>query len=70
MWYTWLAYLGVIAGLAVSGVFGMSPLRTAGIGLAAGLVLVTIWNLVDPTPAPCLQSSKGWDILRAYSFCR
>jgi hypothetical protein len=70
MWYTWLAYFGIIGGLAASGIFGTPLLRSAGIGLAVGVVLVTLWNVVDPTPAACLQNSKGWDILRAYSLCR
>jgi hypothetical protein len=70
MWYSWLAYIGAVAGLGAAGIFGISPLRCAGIGLAAGFVIMALWNFVDPTPAPCLQSSKGWDILRAYSLCR
>jgi hypothetical protein len=33
------------------------------------VVLVVLWNFFDPTPAPCLQNSKGWDILRSYAMC-
>jgi hypothetical protein len=69
VWYTWLAFFGLVAGLVASGIFNTSLLRSAGIGFAAGVVLAAIWNVLDPTTAPCLQSSKGWDILRAYQFC-
>ena len=69
VWYTWLGYFGLLLGLAVSGILGSSPLRTAVIGLASAVVLVVLWNFFDPTPAPCLQNSKGWDILRSYAMC-
>jgi len=69
VWYTWLGYFGIVFGLAVSAVFGLSPLRTSIIGLASGVVLAVLWNVVDPTPSPCLQNSRGWDILRAYTMC-
>jgi galactitol-specific phosphotransferase system IIC component len=69
IWYTWLAYLGLIFGLLASIVAGTSLARSAAIGFAGGIVLVILWNIVEPTPAPCLQHSKGWDVLRAYSFC-
>jgi hypothetical protein len=69
MWYTWLAYFGFIFGILVTATFGISLGRSSVIGLVTGLVLVTLWNVADPTPTPCLQEAKGWDILRAYSFC-
>ncbi len=69
IWHTWLAYFGLIFGLGASGIFRGSPGRSALIGLAAGGVLVALWNVAAPGTAPCLQSSKGWDqILRAYSL--
>ena len=68
MWYTWLAYFGLIFGTIATVVFGVSLARAAVIGLAAGAVLAVVWNVAAPTPAPCLQNSKGWDILRAYSL--
>jgi hypothetical protein len=68
-WYTWLGYFGVLFGLFASAILGSSPVRTAGVGLATGLVLVVLWNVFDPVAAPCLQNSKGWDILRAYAIC-
>ena len=68
IWYTWLGYLGLIAGLVAAAALGWPPLRSAAIGLAGGIAFVTMVNVVDPKPADCLQSSKGWDILRAYSL--
>jgi hypothetical protein len=68
IWYTWLAYFGLLFGLVASGLFGTSLVRSAVIGFAVGVVVVTLWNVGDPTPAPCLQNSKGWDIIRAYSL--
>ena len=68
IWYTWLAYFGLIGGVIATGIFGTPLVRTAGIGFAVGLVLVVIWNFVEPTSASCLQNSKGWEILRAYSL--
>ncbi len=70
IWYTWLAFFGLIFGLGTAGAFGIMPLRASLVGIAAGAVIAVLWNVVDPTPAPCLQSAKGWDILRAYSFCK
>ena len=69
VWYTWLGYVGLLLGLAASGILGTSPVRTAAVGLAGGLVLVVLWNVLDPTPSPCLQNSKGWDIMRAHKMC-
>jgi hypothetical protein len=68
IWYTWLAYFGLLFGIVASALFGTSLTRSAVIGFGAGIVVVFLVNIVDPTPAPCLQNSKGWDILRAYSF--
>jgi hypothetical protein len=68
IWYTWLAYFGLLFGIVASGLFGTPLTRSAVIGFAAGIGVVLLVNFVDPTPAPCLQNSKGWDILRAYSF--
>jgi hypothetical protein len=68
IWYTWLAYLGLIFGILASIVAGTSLMRSAMIGFAGGVVLVILWNIVEPTPVPCLQNSKGWDVLRAYSL--
>jgi hypothetical protein len=68
IWYTWLGYLGLILGIVTSAVFGTSLVRSGAIGFVAGVALVLVVNLVDPTPAPCLQNSKGWDVLRAYSL--
>jgi hypothetical protein len=68
IWYTWLGYFGILCGLVASAILGTSLARTAAIGFVAGIVVVLLVNLVDPTPAPCLQNAKGWDILRAYSL--
>ena len=68
IWYTWLGFIGLICGLVVAAVFEWPAMRSALVGFAAGLVLVTVVNVVDPEPATCLQNSKGWDILRAYSL--
>jgi len=67
MWYTWLAYFGLLSGLLVS-IFGVPLSRSLPIGLATGIVLAALWNVTAPAPASCLQNSKGWDILRAYSL--
>jgi len=48
--------------------FGLSLVRSAAIGFAAGIAIVILVNLIDPKPVPCLQNAKGWDILRAYSL--
>ena len=69
IWYTWLGYLGLLAGLIVAAALGWPPVRSAIVGLAGGIAFVTFVSVVDPKPAPeCLQNSKGWDILRAYSL--
>jgi hypothetical protein len=68
IWYTWLGYLGLIGGLVVAAIFEWPAMRTGLAGLAGGVALVTLINVVQPTPATCLQNSKQWDILRAYSL--
>jgi hypothetical protein len=68
LWHPWLAYFGLLCGIVVSAVLGASLLRSALIGLAGGGALALLVNALDPTPAPCLQQAKGWDILRAYSL--
>jgi hypothetical protein len=71
LWHTWLGYIGLICGILASAVLGTSILRSAAIGFATGVVMVVIINVATPGPTPCLQDSKGWDILRAYSLdCR
>jgi hypothetical protein len=68
VWHTWLGYIGLLSGLVAAANFNWPALRSAIAGFAAGVVLLTIINAVIPTPAPCLQNAKGWDILRAYSI--
>jgi hypothetical protein len=68
MWPTWLAYFGLIFGIIGTAIFGVSLVRSAAIGVAAAVALVIVWNVAAPAP-PCLQNSKGWDILRAYTLC-
>jgi hypothetical protein len=68
IWYTWLGYLGLIGGLVAAAFFGWPALRSAVLGFAGGLALVTLVNVTVPSPVSCLQSSKGADILRAYSL--
>jgi len=63
---TWLGFLGVLAGILAAAFFDMSPLRAGIGGLVTGIVPVIVINSVSATPAPCLQQSKGLDILRAY----
>jgi hypothetical protein len=68
IWDTWLGFLGFMSGLVAAAIFGWSPMRAGAAGFAGGLVLVTMINVLDPNPAPCLQQSKRWDVLRAYSL--
>ena len=68
IWHTWLAFIGLVGGLAVSAIFGWPPLRSAAVGFVGGLAAVTLVNLIDPNPAPCLQDSKGISLLRAFSL--
>jgi len=70
IWYTWLGFFGLIFGILASGVLQTPMLRSALVGFAAGIALVIVVNAVMPQPAPCLQSSKGWDIVRAHWICR
>jgi hypothetical protein len=67
-WHTWLAFVGVIAGIVVAAVTGGALARYALMGFAGGLVLVIAWNAVLREPPPCLSNAKGVDILRAYNF--
>jgi hypothetical protein len=67
-WYTWLAYFGLLAGIVVSAVMGLSLMRSALFGFAGGVVLVTLWNVTMPPRAYCLQESKGVEILRSYNL--
>jgi hypothetical protein len=69
IWYTWLAYFGLVFGLIASWFMGTSLARSAAVGFVVGIVIVVLVNVASPTPAPCLQSSKGWEILRAYRMC-
>ena len=68
LWDTWLGYLGLLCGLISAAAFNWPPLRSAIVGYAAGLAVLIMINVVVPTPPSCLQNSKGWDILRAYSI--
>ncbi len=63
---TWLGYVGLLIGFAMSAYFGWRPLRSAAAGYLCGVLLVVMINAAASSPAPCLPSSKGWDILRAY----
>ncbi len=69
IWHTWLGYFGLVCGLIASSFLGTSLGRSAAIGLIVGIVLVALLNLVSPTPVPCLQNSKGWQILLAFRIC-
>jgi len=68
LWPPWFAYLGFLGGIVASAILGASLVRSALVGLAGGAVIAIAVNVIDPTPAPCLQNAKGWDILRAYSL--
>lgn len=68
IWDTWLGYIGLLVGLVVAAAFNWPPLRSGIAGYVVGVALLTVINVVVPTPVSCLQSSKGWDILRAYSI--
>ena len=65
---TWLGFLGLVSGLIAAAGFGWPPLRSALLGLASGVALVVLIKIVAPKPAICLQQSKSWDVLRAYSL--
>jgi hypothetical protein len=64
---TWLGFLGLLSGLVAAAVFSWPPLRSAFVGYAGGLALVILINVILPNAVPCLQNSRGFDILRAYS---
>jgi hypothetical protein len=65
---TWLGFIGLVLGLIAAAGFGWRPLRSALLGVASGVALVVLINVVAAKPASCLQQSKGWDIMRAYSL--
>jgi hypothetical protein len=64
---TWLGFLGCVGGLVAAAVWNWPPLRSGAIGFLVGIIVVIIVNSVSP-PVPCLQSSKSWDVWRAYSL--
>ncbi len=68
IWHTWLGYFGLLSGLVAAAILGVSALRSAAIGFVAAIAIVILWDVVAPAPAPCLQGSVGWDILRAHSL--
>ena len=68
MWITWIAYAGLIVGVVAASLFRLSILKSAVAGFVGGVVLVVAVNYIVPTAPPCLQHSKGWDVLRAYSL--
>ena len=68
LWYTWLGFFGLLAGLAAPSLFRVPVILSALTGLLCGVVLVTAWNFVTPTRAPCLPEARGIDILRAYDL--
>jgi hypothetical protein len=68
VWHTWLGFFGLLSGLVAAAIFNGPPLRSALAGYAGGLALLIMINALVPNPAPCLQNSKGWDVLRAYSL--
>ena len=66
----WMGGIGVLIGLLLGGfVFNGAVARGALGGFAAGLLFAIIVNTIMPTPAVCLQQSKGFDILRTLTFC-
>jgi hypothetical protein len=68
-WFdTWLGFLGIVVGLALAAFYGWKPLRSAVAGYACGVLLVVIVNGLGAEAAPCLEKSRGLDILRAYSY--
>jgi len=66
---TWLGFFGLVGGLVTAAVWRRPPVRSALIGFALGIAAVIVANLMAPTTAPCLQSAKGGDILRAFRLC-
>jgi hypothetical protein len=67
IWDTWLGFLGLLSGLVAAAIFDWPPLRSALAGYAGGVALLILINVLLPNPVPCLQDSRGFDILRAYS---
>jgi hypothetical protein len=68
IWYSWLGYFGLLFGLIAGNILAYSLLRSALIGFAGGIAVMVAINILDPKPDLCLQNSKRWDILRAYSL--
>ena len=66
---TWLGFLGCMCGLMAAAIWNWPAIRSAAIGFAVGIAVVMVVNLVAPSPAPCLQSAKGWDVWRAHLLC-
>ena len=68
MWPTYFGLAGFLAGIVASTWLPWHIVKCAIAGFLAGLLVAVIFNLV--APAPCLQNSKGWQIVWAYSlFC-
>ena len=68
VWFdTWLGFFGIVVGLTLAALYGWRPLRSAIGGYACGLLVVVIVNGLS-SPVPCLQDSRGFNILRAYSY--
>ena len=66
----WLAYTCTVSGLAAAALYFRAGLIQGALcGLAVGMALVLLANVIAETPAPCLQNSKGWQIFLAYKFC-
>jgi len=66
----WFGIIGGLGGLLVGAfVFNGAVTRGGLCGLAIGLALAFVVNVIVPTPAVCLQQSKGFDILRTLTFC-
>lgn len=66
----WSTALATLIGLIVEGAIIQTSLRRGVmVGLAVGVALAFVVNATAKTPVPCLQQSKGWDILWAYKLC-
>ena len=66
----WSGIIGGLGGLLVGAFLLKGAVTRGGFGgLVIGLLLAVIVNTIIPTPAVCLQQSKGFDILRTLTFC-